>query len=1381
LEKKSLIFFNKEGLPLNTSWSDTLKAWTAKIMFDHNGPDTFKTIGLYAFEKVPARTINDTLEFYPLQSYASGAIRTHRSKQFINAQTTYEANTSSLFFTKWLESNESLTDVKVGDILVPRSNVNGSEFFTSINGQTNFFVVLRKEDNRVLVKTSVNNYNYANKEYPIFFDPINYICWPSDTLDNNILSQLQINDKLNLIGSGASDGVYTIAVPPAIKQVNEVSITSSDLVGKLAVGKTLDLNIVFSDDRISAYNGNIIMGEASKPNRITFANSIAPVLKVGDIVILRSNTPELLLAPNFNDLVVTAIDKNNKWIEVDIDLTSQSLSASLFLRKNEITLKTSVQTSRSFGSSIEIPDEEATLRAFFIEHEKTLNQYRISINFNENTDTILVKNILPENYITYNFNTNNLLVKSGTIREHWIIPVKENINSLVSDKKYSKYKRTIVFKEIDEYGLNMEINNKFFNIKGDDTVNKTLLDWLDLYQPELEKMAIDASVVNNKLIISAKYPDAPVRIKMNMGSTSVYYTEHSSCAYKDMGKSMTINVSGITLTAEVQADIASTIDHWIQTNYNRLKEYNLAAERLNNTLVIGTEDPEKTIKVEYIDYRTQRALVSGVVNLRSANECAIISSNRINSYSSTNFINEGLATGQVIGITSDGPYYINKQYNIIDVKSDRLTLSYQGPAILHNGVFKIESSEFLREPRSGFEGDDPIQLAFSWGSSTADMFMYDFSETQLPNSIKTKLVESGLSPILEHGQVRLNTETKLNPDGSISVDQVQTVFNEITYELDKINSITDITAEPEPLQVFIGYKGDDEGVDNAQVLIHLRENRKKEIVTSANQNVLTFHSDNRVTFLDAHLTVSGANTNFISMGFKAGQKIRFTGEDNNLDGRNLLGFKNAGKEFEILEIFSNEIILKPLGKSLVDETSTGQVNAFIPPYYVDGEMRKIDRHLTIEIEQLPELVAVFDIYGQTEIEDERFKIDLDSYGRNISLNDLFILKTYEGVEAGVDWPILNRKRKEMLMLHRDIYDYVSTYRSILTAIDFWGYTDLDLIEYYINLDSESDGFGKLHSEELVRTFNGTRTGWARTSTKKIGDTLKKANMFSLSYKLTDGQGNYIEGYNFDELYNKLFGLQQWLEDNILPMNVRLLGIHGKIQTGATSILAHRSFMQQHVKSSGKHTPVVSIVNGYLSPITDYQYPNYNENSVYLENDIVWHEGKEWLATRPENYTDLIWPLGVVPGSVQGEGYWANLGVNHSKPYNITIDFKVKEGHDVPEYFHVKITTYGITKWDSGETYNADDKVYHNGKIYTFASGDNAEPGTNFTSWVLTDESQNSAPVQFIEKTLYSLERITFSVNRAIDPLFVISVYTDNGSSMGWLDKKIYSVGSLLTL
>jgi hypothetical protein len=111
---------------------------------------------------------------------------------------------------------------------------------------------------------------------------------------------------------------------------------------------------------------------------------------------------------------------------------------------------------------------------------------------------------------------------------------------------------------------------------------------------------------------------------------------------------------------------------------------------------------------------------------------------------------------------------------------------------------------------------------------------------------------------------------------------------------------------------------------------------------------------------------------------------------------------------------------------------------------------------------------------------------------------------------------MNQKRKEMLMVRHDIFPYVGSYKAIINAINYFGYNDLELYEYYRNINVKSLDFYKLFKVEIPDIFDNTVAGFT------VNDFLKHTmpnpnyedtNLFNLTYNITDKEGNNLLTYS----------------------------------------------------------------------------------------------------------------------------------------------------------------------------------------------------------------------------------------------------------------------------
>ena len=201
------------------------------------------------------------------------------------------------------------------------------------------------------------------------------------------------------------------------------------------------------------------------------------------------------------------------------------------------------------------------------------------------------------------------------------------------------------------------------------------------------------------------------------------------------------------------------------------------------------------------------------------------------------------------------------------------------------------------------------------------------------------------------------------------------------------------------------------------------------------------------------------------------------------------------------------------------------------------------------------LVATIRIYGETEEEDERLAVLLSNIGMTLSPEDYMILKDSDIKEFSPDWLLLNQKRKELLLQASTIKPFIGTYKAILNAIDFFGYSNLTLKEYWLNINEQSENFGKL---KAVAVPNQDVVGFLADKNKGQelpSSNLKKTSRFSLVYRLNEADGGVDEwdiptvkestDYSPDEVLIKLYGLKNKLQKNFLPLQAKIVDITGE--------------------------------------------------------------------------------------------------------------------------------------------------------------------------------------------------------------------------------------------
>jgi len=197
-------------------------------------------------------------------------------------------------------------------------------------------------------------------------------------------------------------------------------------------------------------------------------------------------------------------------------------------------------------------------------------------------------------------------------------------------------------------------------------------------------------------------------------------------------------------------------------------------------------------------------------------------------------------------------------------------------------------------------------------------------------------------------------------------------------------------------------------------------------------------------------------------------------------------------------------------------------------------------------------VAEIRVYGEVVAEDERLKDLLTNMALNLDELDYLIFKDSDIKDLGVDYKILNQKRKELLLQASTIKPFIGTYKALLNVIDFFGYSNLSLREYWLNINERSEGFGKMM---VVPVANQTEVGFLAKKSKNTNlpnSNQKKTSRFSLAYRLNVPTGKLnefdlpeveeISEFSPDEILIKLYALKRKLQREYLPLNAKIVDI-----------------------------------------------------------------------------------------------------------------------------------------------------------------------------------------------------------------------------------------------
>jgi hypothetical protein len=200
-------------------------------------------------------------------------------------------------------------------------------------------------------------------------------------------------------------------------------------------------------------------------------------------------------------------------------------------------------------------------------------------------------------------------------------------------------------------------------------------------------------------------------------------------------------------------------------------------------------------------------------------------------------------------------------------------------------------------------------------------------------------------------------------------------------------------------------------------------------------------------------------------------------------------------------------------------------------------------------------VAKITVFGETIGEDERLRTMTENFGYNIALNDTHIFRDTNIYEQKPDFIELNRKRKELMMEGHNIYPFIGSYKGLINAINFFGYNNLQVKEFWKNINKSSPRYGKYIQSNAINLFD-PEVNYNDMTITLPNKNFRKTNMFSLIYKINQVKNGFYDeddlpqteevfDYTLEEVLIKLFGLKRKLEKEFLPLNAHIKDITGE--------------------------------------------------------------------------------------------------------------------------------------------------------------------------------------------------------------------------------------------
>ena len=212
-------------------------------------------------------------------------------------------------------------------------------------------------------------------------------------------------------------------------------------------------------------------------------------------------------------------------------------------------------------------------------------------------------------------------------------------------------------------------------------------------------------------------------------------------------------------------------------------------------------------------------------------------------------------------------------------------------------------------------------------------------------------------------------------------------------------------------------------------------------------------------------------------------------------------------------------------------------------------------------------IARITFFAETIEEDERLKVWNENLGYNLRPEDTIIFKQSDIHEYMPDYELLNEKRKELMLEGHNIYPYIGGYKAILNAIKFFGYDNLNIVEYWKNIDEYDDRYGDIYRTYVYSLKNKKTLSTKRKPISLNTKDFQKLNNISLVYNVNHpeevdgkkydeyGLPNVIEDFDKDkrddfvltieEALVKLFALKKKLNDEFMPGSSKIIDVIGE--------------------------------------------------------------------------------------------------------------------------------------------------------------------------------------------------------------------------------------------
>lgn len=778
----------------------------------------------------------------------------------------------------------------------------------------------------------------------------------------------------------------------------------------------------------------------------------------------------------------------------------------------------------------------------------------------------------------------------------------------------NKYKNTLSYYNIDLFYENDEIDDfiTFENIYPVD-------DYFDIsdmflnYDISGKDELIKTPKTKEHTLISVNEKLKDEIIKKGDDETSKNYKNTILFDLKNdnFNKGINIIINGYEYSTTFINDTKDTLEQFILENNSKANTNNISFEIENdNKLIINGLFPSISIYELFVSVNLFSKYTMLTDNFINNNGLFMVSTKLQLNNSDTSLISDGFVPGMVASFGDDTIFKQN-EYTLLNVYNNKMYISYSGylyknisSKLLNTYVddtlkniskksVTLNTREFLQKPR--YPNNKYIKYRFRWSEDIdKSIFFYDFSGEHdilkngpvIDGRQHTELKYTGIKPLTNSKEnLYLIKEPNLLISKTNEPNFQQTIFENIDLYVDTSNDIIDVN--PEPLQLNIGFNSKIEGVNKKHLYLEEIIDKELSLTTLYKNDNIRFKcvKNDLISYIEL-TNLEDESFSFFNYGFETNHKIRIKIE-NISNIKNNRVFENY-EDYTITSINNNKLYLD-------NSKMTNTFKEFDTNDYLDDGVI-----FNISIQNLPKILLTCPIYGESEGEDIRLKTNLSNLGIKIDSEDVQIFKETDVDDDGIDYKVLNRKRKEMLLIYPEIYNYIGSYKSLINAINYFGYNDLEVNEYYKNIDINSPLYEKLQKVSIKGMFDSSFEGWIDNKDFNKNH-LFKTNLFNLTYRITDEYGNNVQMYNNNEVIKKLNSLKKWLKTHIMPLNTKFLDI-----TGISSSLSSTS--KKHITGYN----VIKHVADYKSTVVNFfttETKNFDNNylltvNFYTNNDTI---------------------------------------------------------------------------------------------------------------------------------------------------------------------------------